>query len=65
MWQPAVEATDCLILKSIYSRSKKSADAVIKGKNIEDTSIYSEDQGSGRGYEALLARNDVEAVLIA
>jgi hypothetical protein len=35
----------------------------MEGTNI--ASIYSEDRGRGPGYEALLARNDVEAVLIA
>lgn len=59
-----MESSAILEIKAIYSRSKASAVAVIEDK-LQDEHIYSEDQGAGRGYEDLLARKDIVAVLIA
>ncbi|OJJ37559.1 hypothetical protein ASPWEDRAFT_39268 [Aspergillus wentii DTO 134E9] len=60
---PAVQASDSLQLKAIYSRSQKSAQDLAVGTSGID--IYSEDSGSGKSYADLLARQDIVAVIIA
>ncbi|KAF3387258.1 Uncharacterized protein F1880_000975 [Penicillium rolfsii] len=59
---PAVLASEHLELKAIYSRSLKSAKdtADASGKQVE---LYSED--SNQGYNDVLKREDVDAVIIA
>lgn len=58
---PAVQASDDLELKAIYSRSLKSAKGVSEG--LSGVDLYSED--SDKGYKDLLSREDVKAVIIA
>ncbi|CEJ56352.1 Putative Oxidoreductase family, NAD-binding Rossmann fold protein [Penicillium brasilianum] len=59
---PAVLASEHLDLKAVYSRSLRSAEDTAKasGKQIE---LYSED--SKQGYNDVLNREDVDAVIIA
>lgn len=61
--QPAVEASELLVLKAIYSRSSKSASSLVA--HTSGVGIYSEDSGPGKGYQDLLARSDIHAVIIA
>jgi len=58
---PAVQASDDLDLKAIYSRSVKSAKSVTEG--LSGVDLYSDD--SDKGYKDLLSRDDVECVIIA
>ncbi|KAI9785384.1 MAG: hypothetical protein M1839_000403 [Geoglossum umbratile] len=60
---PAVLKTPNLTLKAIYSRSEASA-ADAAGE-IEGVDIYHDGLGDGRGYHALLLREDIQAVIIA
>ena len=46
-------------IKAVYSRSKKSAGALIPDGSID---IYSDDSGPGKGLDDLLARKDIQAV---
>jgi len=46
-------------VKAVYSRSKKSANALIPNGSVD---IYSDDSGSGKGLDDLLARKDIQAV---
>ena len=60
--KPAVQASKDLTLKAIWSRSLKSA------RNLgadADVDIYSEDSGSGKSFNDLLKRADIQAVIIA
>lgn len=59
---PAVQATQLLSLKAIYSRSLKSAQAV--SENLSNIDLYSEDS-EGKTYNDLLKRDDIKAVIIA
>lgn len=52
-----------LSLKAIYSRSSKSASALLE--TAGNVSIYSDDSGSGNTYHDLLLRDDVQAVVVA
>lgn len=61
--QPAVEASEALVLKAIYSRFSKSAQSL--AAHTLEVSIYSEDSGPGKGYPDLLKRSDIHAVIIA
>ncbi len=61
--KPAVKASDHLTLKAIYSRSLKSAQSVSNDTSSID--LYSDDSASGKGYADLLARPDIQAVIIA
>lgn len=60
--KPAVLASEHLDLRAIYSRSLRSAKdtAQASGKQVE---LYSED--SKQGYDDVLKREDVDAVIIA
>ncbi|KAI5840259.1 hypothetical protein DFP73DRAFT_559349 [Morchella snyderi] len=61
--KPAVEACTNFSLKAIYSRSKASASALLaESSNVE---IYSDDSGAGHDLDALLAREDIHAIIIA
>ncbi|KAF7846099.1 hypothetical protein BT93_L5260 [Corymbia citriodora subsp. variegata] len=62
---PAVLACSSLTLKAIYSRSHKSAQALTSSlpSNHKDVSSYSDD--GSENLDALLARTDVQAVIIA
>jgi predicted dehydrogenase len=59
---PAVQATQLLNLKAIYSRSLKSAKAV--SEHLSDVDLYSEDS-EGKTYDDLLKRDDIKGVIIA
>ncbi|KAJ5611788.1 hypothetical protein N7528_008893 [Penicillium herquei] len=59
---PAVKAAEQLNLKAIYSRSRKSAQDL--AGEIPDIDLYSEDSGTGKNYTDLLARDDIQAVII-
>ncbi|MCJ1357227.1 MAG: hypothetical protein MMC33_007223 [Icmadophila ericetorum] len=60
---PAVEASENLTLKAVYSRSLESAQSLSsKSSNVD---LYSEDSGEGKGYIDLLKRSDIQAVIIA
>jgi predicted dehydrogenase len=61
--QPAVEAAKTLILKAVYSRSLKSAKTITADSPNVD--LYSDDSGSGKSLDDLLARSDIQAVIIA
>ncbi|KAL5377487.1 hypothetical protein DPSP01_009823 [Paraphaeosphaeria sporulosa] len=60
---PAIKAASALSLTAIYSRSLASAKSL--ASEAGDVELYSEDSGEGKGYDALLARDDVQAVVIA
>ncbi|GAB7357950.1 hypothetical protein MBLNU230_g0117t1 [Neophaeotheca triangularis] len=61
---PAVQASDALSLKAIYSRSLKSAQSVSPDDDDQDdVALYSDD--SDQNYADLLQRDDVHAVIIA
>ena len=51
-----------LKLVAAYSRSLNSATKLQAG---DDVTLYSEDSGSGKSYDDLLTRDDIEAVVIA
>ena len=61
--QPAVEASQHLTLKAIYSRSLKSAKTLEVDESQVD--IYSDDSGAGKSLDDLLARSDIKAAIIA
>ncbi len=61
--KPAVEASKNLTLKAIYSRSLNSAKSLATDDSKVD--LYSDDSGSGKSYSDLLARSDIQAVIIA
>lgn len=61
--QPAVQEAKEFTLKAIYSRSLKSAQSLADG--LSGVDLYSEDSGSGKAYDDLLARSDIVAVIIA
>ncbi|KAF4969244.1 hypothetical protein FSARC_3497 [Fusarium sarcochroum] len=58
---------DNLALKAIYSRSLKSAQetAALNTRADQTPDLYSGDSGSGKSLDDLLARSDIEAVIIA
>ncbi|ANB12330.1 hypothetical protein AWJ20_580 [Sugiyamaella lignohabitans] len=63
---PAVLASPNSELKAIYSRSIKSVKAVLEGATISSkVDTYSDDSGSGKGLDDLLARKDIDAVIVA
>ncbi|KAI2792990.1 hypothetical protein POX_b03036 [Penicillium oxalicum] len=59
---PAILASEDLTLKAIYSRSRKSAEETASASKTQ-VDLYSDD--SEHGYDELLKRNDIEAVIIA
>lgn len=65
--QPAVLKCDKLALKAIYSRSLKSAQdtASLIPSTAPTPDLYSEDGEAPTSFAALLARNDIAAVIIA
>lgn len=64
--QPAVERTDLLSLKAIFSRSLKSAQALADlATNSSEIDLYSTDAGDGKAYKDLIARDDIAAVILA
>ena len=62
MNKPAVQASKDLTLKALWSRSLKSARNLGADANVD---IYSEDSGSGKSFNDLLKRADIQAVIIA
>ncbi|PWY90265.1 NAD-binding Rossmann fold oxidoreductase family protein [Aspergillus sclerotioniger CBS 115572] len=62
---PLLHASTTFNLKALYSRTHASAETLLAEKNIQSLDIYSEDSGPGKQYEDLLAREDVDAVVIA
>lgn len=63
---PAVQACSKLQLKAVYSRSKNSATGLVSG--IPDAKIdvyYDHPSEEGRSLKQLLARDDIQAVIIA
>lgn len=60
---PAVQKASDFGLKAIYSRSLASARNLAAAVSRVD--LYAEDAGNGKGYSDLLARKDIEAVIIA
>ncbi|KAF1814925.1 NAD(P)-binding protein [Eremomyces bilateralis CBS 781.70] len=59
---PAVQAANAYSLKATYSRSHKSASDLAEAAGGVD--VYS-DETDGKGYDALLQRDDIQAVIIA
>ena len=59
-----MQASSHLTLKAIYSRSLKSAQSLAADVSVD---LYSEDfdQGKGKGFDAVLSRSDIHAVIIA
>ena len=62
---PAVQATPLLSLKAIYSRSKTSADQLAKSAATPVRTYYDSPTTSNRSLDHLLARDDIDAVIIA
>ncbi|RFU28537.1 hypothetical protein B7463_g7801, partial [Scytalidium lignicola] len=60
---PAVQAYPGLSLKAVYSRSLKSAQSL--SENLSNIDLYSDDSGSGKTYQDLLQRDDIQAFVIA
>ncbi|KAI9368092.1 hypothetical protein BJX61DRAFT_537540 [Aspergillus egyptiacus] len=58
----AIQESADLALKAIYSRSLKSAQGLASG--LSDVELYSDDSGDGKGYTDLLARQDIQAVIL-
>jgi predicted dehydrogenase len=56
---PAIRAAGTYEIKAVYSRSKKSAEALITDGSVD---VYSDDSGPGKGLEDLLERKDIQAV---
>jgi len=56
---PAIERSGLYDVKAVYSRSKKSAKALIPDGSVD---IYSEDSGPGKELDDLLSRRDIQAV---
>ncbi|KIX08304.1 uncharacterized protein Z518_02960 [Rhinocladiella mackenziei CBS 650.93] len=61
--KPAVETAKDLALKAVYSRSVKSARSLEVDESKVD--LYSDDSGAGKSLDDLLARSDIQAVIIA
>jgi predicted dehydrogenase len=59
---PAIKLTSTLSLTAIYSRSRKSAEALAADASGVD--LYSEDS-EGKTYDDLLKREDIKGVIIA
>lgn len=59
--QPAILASKDLELKAIYSRSLKSAKSVA-GEISQEIDLYSED--TSQGYEDILKRDDIQALIV-
>ncbi|PYH41616.1 60S ribosomal eL32 domain-containing protein [Aspergillus saccharolyticus JOP 1030-1] len=60
---PVARASPDLTLKAIFSRSLQSAQSLATG--VDGVDLYSEDAGTGKSYMDLLARDDIQAVIIA
>ncbi|KAF3908501.1 hypothetical protein ABW21_db0205107 [Orbilia brochopaga] len=60
----ALQDSDLLSLKAIYSRRKTSVEAILANETV-DVDVYSDDSGPDRTYEELLKREDVDFVIIA
>lgn len=60
---PAVQASQHLTLKAVWSRSLKSAKTLEADESQVD--LYSEDSGTGKSLDDLLRRSDISAVIIA
>ncbi|RAL14896.1 60S ribosomal eL32 domain-containing protein [Aspergillus homomorphus CBS 101889] len=60
---PVVRASSEFTIKAIYSRSLQSAQNL--ASEVEGVDLYSEDAGAGKSYADLLARSDIQAVIIA
>jgi len=63
--RPGVEACELVKLVAVYSRSRASVENVfgdVTGKGVD---LYSDDSGKGSNLEDLLARKDIQAVIIA
>jgi len=60
---PAVQDAKPLTLKAVYSRSLKSAQSL--ATDTAHVDLYSDDSGSGKSLDDLLARSDIHAVIIA
>lgn len=56
---PAIEKSGLYDVKAVYSRSKKSAEALVPNGSVD---TYSDDSGSGKSLDDLLARKDIQAV---
>jgi predicted dehydrogenase len=63
--QPAVEKSELLTLKAIWSRSLKSAQATHDLATKSKPDLYSSDSGDDKSFEALLKRDDIAAVILA
>jgi predicted dehydrogenase len=61
-FKPAVEASQQLTLRAVYSRSLKSAKTLETESSVD---LYSDDSGSGRSLDDLLKRDDISAVIVA
>ncbi|KAH7007232.1 hypothetical protein EDB80DRAFT_545316, partial [Ilyonectria destructans] len=60
---PAVQACELLSLKAIYSRSEASATSLASKENVD--AYFDTPSTPGRSIDDLLARTDIEAVIIA
>ncbi|PKS06036.1 hypothetical protein jhhlp_007870 [Lomentospora prolificans] len=62
---PAIQACDLVTLKAVYSRSQKSADALATSVDPKPDSYYDDPSSADKSLDALLARNDIQAVVVA
>jgi predicted dehydrogenase len=63
---PAIKLCSLLSLKAIYSRSRTSAESAVKDAGVENIEIYSDSpEQPSQTLSALLARTDIQAVIIA
>ncbi|KAJ4133743.1 hypothetical protein NW768_005331 [Fusarium equiseti] len=64
---PAIMKADNIALKAIYSRSLKSAKetAALNTRAGASPDLYSADSGFGKSFNDVLARDDIDAVIIA
>ncbi|KAF4443751.1 oxidoreductase-like protein [Fusarium austroafricanum] len=59
---PAIEATGCLELKAVYSRSEEAASSLAQHAGCEVDIYFDDPAMSGRSLDDLLARSDIDAV---
>lgn len=62
---PAINASKHLTLVAVYSRSIKSAKAIVDESNPTNLQFYSDDSPEGSKLHDLLARDDIKGVIIA
>ncbi|KAL1891837.1 hypothetical protein Sste5346_007381 [Sporothrix stenoceras] len=63
---PAIEAADNFNLLAVYSRSQATAEALVElVKDANKPKVYYDSPSSGEGLDVLLARTDIQAVIVS